>query len=81
LFIAVALRNQVSCASTSVAWIADTAAHRLRLDAGRIGVAEWERQHGVEGAIRRHDAAVTSNPTHIRKIVDATRARLTIETI
>jgi hypothetical protein len=24
---------------------------------------------------------VTSNPTHIRKIVDATRARLTIETI
>ena len=35
----------------------------------------------VEGAIRRHDAVVTSNPTHIRKIADATRARLTIETI
>lgn len=33
---------------TSVsAWIAETAAHRLRLDAGRQGVAEWERQHGA----------------------------------
>lgn len=35
----------------------------------------------VEGAIRRHDAVVTSNPTHIRKFADTTRARLTIETI
>ncbi len=33
-------RNHVS------AWIADTAAHRLRLDAGRHGIAEWERKHG-----------------------------------
>jgi len=35
----------------------------------------------VEGALRRHDAVVTSNPTHIRKIADAVRARLTIETV
>ena len=35
----------------------------------------------VEGAIRRHDAVVTSNPTHIRKIANAVRDRLTIETI
>ncbi len=35
----------------------------------------------VEGAIRRHDAVVTSNPTHIHKIADAVRARLTIATI
>jgi hypothetical protein len=28
------------------AWIANTAAHRLRLDAGRRGVAEWEAEHG-----------------------------------
>jgi len=35
----------------------------------------------VEGAIRRDDAVVTSNPTHIRKIADATRSRLTIGTI
>lgn len=27
-------------------WIADTAAHRLRLDEGRRGVAEWEAEHG-----------------------------------
>ena len=35
----------------------------------------------VEGAIRRRDSIVTSNPTHIRKIADATRAGLTIETV
>ena len=35
----------------------------------------------VEGAVRRHDAVITSNPTHVRKIADAVRARLTIETI
>jgi hypothetical protein len=33
----------------------------------------------VEGAIRRHDAIVTSNHTHIRKIADAVRAKITIE--
>ena len=33
--------------TTVSAWIADTAAHRLRIDAGRHGVAEWERQHGA----------------------------------
>ncbi len=35
----------------------------------------------VEGAVRRRDAVVTSNPTHIRKIADAVRERLTIETV
>jgi hypothetical protein len=35
----------------------------------------------VEGAIRRHDAIVTSNHTHIRKITDAGRAKITIEQI
>jgi hypothetical protein len=33
--------------TTVSAWIAETAAHRLRLDAGRQGVAEWERKHGA----------------------------------
>ena len=32
--------------TTVSALIADTAAHRLRLEAGRRGIAEWERQHG-----------------------------------
>ena len=35
----------------------------------------------VEGAIRRRDAVVTSNPTHIRAVADAVRARLRIETV
>ena len=32
--------------TTVSAWLADTAAHRLRLDAGRRGIAEWERTNG-----------------------------------
>ena len=33
--------------TTVSAWIASTAEHRLRLDAGRRGIAEWEREHGA----------------------------------
>lgn len=36
--------------TTVSAWIADTAAHRLRLDAGRRGITEWEHQHGALSA-------------------------------
>lgn len=28
-------------------WLASTAAHRLRIEAGRRGLAEWERAHGA----------------------------------
>ncbi len=35
----------------------------------------------ADGAIRRRDAIITSNPTHMRKITDAVRVRLRIETI
>jgi hypothetical protein len=28
-------------------WLAATAAHRLRLEAGRRGLAQWERAHGA----------------------------------
>ncbi len=35
----------------------------------------------VEGAIRRHDAIVTSNPTHISRIVDAVKSTLTVERV
>jgi len=45
--------------TTFSGWIADTAAHRLRLEAGRRGIAEWEREHGpltadelAEGLVR-----------------------------
>ena len=32
--------------TTISGWLADAAAHRLRLDAGRRGIAEWERDNG-----------------------------------
>jgi hypothetical protein len=32
--------------TTFSAWLAETAAHRLRLEAGRRAIAEWEREHG-----------------------------------
>ena len=32
--------------TTFSAWLADTAAHRLRVDAGRRAIAEWEREQG-----------------------------------
>lgn len=32
--------------TTFSAWLAGTAAHRLRLEAGRDGIAEWEREQG-----------------------------------
>jgi hypothetical protein len=35
----------------------------------------------VEGAIRRGDAIVTSNPTHINLIADSVRARIRVETV
>jgi hypothetical protein len=35
----------------------------------------------VEGAIRRHDAIVTSSHTHIRTIADAVKAKVIIERI
>lgn len=32
--------------TTFSAWLAETAAHRLRLEAGRRGLAAWEKEHG-----------------------------------
>lgn len=32
--------------TTFSAWLAETAAQRLRLEAGRRGIAEWEQEHG-----------------------------------
>ena len=32
--------------TTVSAWLAETAAHRLRLNAGRRGIAEWEQDNG-----------------------------------
>lgn len=32
--------------TTFSGWLAETAAHRLRLDTGRRAIAEWEQEHG-----------------------------------
>jgi hypothetical protein len=56
------------------------------VQAKAVGVLAGRAHHGdivdvtvVEGAIRRRDAVVTSNPTHIEKIARAADARLVIE--
>lgn len=53
-----------------------------------VGVLSGKAHHDdivdvavVEGAIRRQDAIVTSNHSHIRKITDAVRAKITIERV
>ncbi len=58
------------------------------LQARRVGVLAGKAGHDdivdvtvVEGASRRGDAVVTSNPTHIRAVAAAARARMRIETV
>ena len=42
------IERAAAAAGTSVSgWIADVAVHRLRIEAGRRGVAQWEREHGA----------------------------------
>ena len=42
------IERAAAAAGTSVSgWIADVAEHRLRIEAGRRGVAQWEREHGA----------------------------------
>ncbi len=56
--------------------------------ARQVGVLAGKADHDdvvdvtvVEGAIRRHDAVVTSNEDHIRRVADAARVRLRIERV
>lgn len=37
-------------------WLSETAARRLKLDAGRRAVEEWEREHGPIAEAERADA-------------------------
>lgn len=42
-----AIERAAAAEGTTVSgWLADTAAHRLRLDAGRRAIAEWESENG-----------------------------------
>ena len=46
--VAATIDEAVEAAGTNVsAWITATVVHRLRLDAGRAAIAEWEREHGA----------------------------------
>lgn len=46
--LAAAIDRAAASEGTSVsAWIAASAAHRLRMEAGRRGIAEWELDHGA----------------------------------
>ena len=42
-----AIEAAAESGTTVSAWLAATAAHRLRLEAGRRGIAEWEAEHGA----------------------------------
>lgn len=46
--VAAAIDAAAAAEGTNVsAWITATVVHRLRLDAGRAAIAEWEREHGA----------------------------------
>ncbi len=49
--------------------------------AGKAGHDDIVDATVVEGAIRRRDAIVTSNETHIRRLLDSTALQLRIEAI
>jgi predicted transcriptional regulator len=43
-----AIEHAATATGTTVsAWLAETAAHRLKLDAGRNAIAAWENDHGA----------------------------------
>lgn len=60
--------------TTFSAWLAETAAHRLRLDAGRRGLAAWEKEQGpltpeelAEGLARARSALGRRKPRPPRR--------------
>lgn len=62
--------------------------HLTEAQAKDVGVIAGRSGHGdivdvtvVEGAIRRGDGVVTSDPNHIRAVADAVGARLRIESV
>ncbi len=61
--------------------LADAQARAVGVLAGRADHDDIVDVTVVEGAARRRDTIVTSNHTHISKIAQAARARLTIERI
>ena len=56
-------------------------ARQVGVLAGKAGHDDITDVTVVEGAIRRHNAVVTSNEEHIRRIAGAARVRLRIERV
>lgn len=56
--------------TTFSAWVAEVAAHRLRLDAGRRSVAEWEIDHGA-----LTDAELADGLTRARALLQPASAK------
>ncbi len=71
-------RLLAACAVEELSYVQSRAVGVL---AGKAGHDDIVDVTVVEGALRRRDAVVTSNPTHIIAIADAAHARLNIETV
>jgi hypothetical protein len=65
----------------AVETLSDDHARSVGVLAGKCGHDDIVDVTVVEGAIRRRDAVVTSNPTHIRAIANGVSARLRVETV
>jgi hypothetical protein len=52
---------------SSSEWLTETAAHRLRLEAGREAIAEWEHEHGP-----LHDAELADGLARARRLLAGT---------
>jgi predicted transcriptional regulator len=68
-------RAAQAAGTTFSAWLAETAAHRLKLEAGRQAIAEWEQENGplteaelAEGRSRARSSLgrVPAHPTERR---------------
>ena len=56
--------------TTFSGWLAETAAHRLHLEAGRRALDAWEREHGALTAEER-----TEGRARVRALLDRASAR------
>lgn len=61
-------RAAVEGGTTFSAWLAQTAAHRLRLEAGRRAITEWESEHGALTPEERADGL-----TRARRLLGRTK--------
>jgi propanediol dehydratase small subunit len=61
--------------------LSEEQAKRVGILAGKSGHDDIVDVTVVEGAVRRSDVVVTSNPTHIQMIANAARSRIRIESV